>query len=520
MKKIKFLFNNLDVVILSLISIAFFSLIIFDVNSWYYSAIGDEYTFFNFSRDIALGNIHLSLFPEIGKISIFSQKGVYDVVPVASSAFQSLVMKVFGISHHGWVTSSIVIVILSLWSFYFLIKDCFGRTTAIVSSLIFISSHYLWAFTHLGYWNIQVFFPPLAAFFFFFRGIKTKKVLLLFLAGIFSGLGFYTYFSARLTILLLSLFLLWNFKQFIQHKKLIAAFFIGFIILIIPYFLINKETVISQMFERSAVGSTEIPNNERFVYFLRNLYSSFAAFYYNTKTSHFVSGSLVDSVTVIFFSLGLIKMILSWRKFYFVIICLTSSLVIVGGFSPYIDTTITRLLFLLPIIALISAFGLLRFITLLSNKIRVIPLSIYKFLPIIIILTIFILNTNNFYYETPLKMDLTPEALVIKAISSFAPCNSNTIVVFHFFEPLLKPALSSYNMSQSISLIHTLTKSDRQYVEDKSCIIFVEPKEATSLQAIQEFAINSKFLRKEFSSPSGNRNIVVFFKPLTLKKTE
>jgi len=500
-----------DLIILSSLSVIFFSLILFDVNSYYYSAIGDEYAVFDFARGIALGNIPISFIPESGYISVFSQKGVYDVVPVASSIFQAFIMKIFGIDHRGWIVSSIIIVLLSVWFFYFLVKDYFGRKIAIVSSLILASSHYLWAFTHLGYWNIQVFFPPLAAFFCFFRGVKTKKIILLFLAGIFSGLGFYTYFSSRLTILLLSLFLLWNFKQLIQHKKPIAAFFIGFILLIVPYFLINKEVVISQMFEHSAVGSTEIPNNERLAYFFKNLYGSFVAFYQNSKTSHFVSGALIDPVTAAFFSFGLVQMILLWRKFYFVIICLIFALVTVGGFSPYIDTAITRLLFLLPIIALISAFGLLRLIALLSSKIRVISSSSYNLFLIITVLIIFILNANHFYYETPLRMHITPEALTIKVITSFIPCKSYSTIVYRYFEPLLKPALESYNLLPHVNFMPILTILDKIALENKSCVIFVEPKQTLSDKDIQEFIANGFYLKK-FSSPSGNINILVFFK--------
>lgn len=513
MKNIKHLVDKLDIIILCFISIAYFSLIIFDVNSWYYSAIGDEYAVFNFARNIAFGNIYLSIFPEIGKASIFSQKGVYDVVPVASSVFQSLVMKFFGINHHGWITSSIVIVIVSLWFFYFLIKDISGRAIAIVSSMIFVSSHYLWAFTHLGYWNIQVLFPPIASFFFFFRGIKTKKISCFFLAGFFSGLGFYTYFSSRITILLLSLFIFCNFKQFQRHKKLIAAFFIGFLILIIPYFLINREVVISQMLERSAFGSKEIPNNERLIYFFKNLYGSFIAFYQNSKTSHFVSGALVDSATVVFFSLGLIQMIVSWRKFHFIIICLVASLIVVGGLSPYTDTAITRLFFLLPIIAVISAFGLMRINALILRATKTYFLT-YPIFPSIVILTIFFLNIYRFYYETPVKMDLTPEALTIKAISSLAPCSSNAIVVFRYFEGLLKPALISYSVSKSISFTPTLAKSDYPRIENKSCIIFVQPEETVNYESIQKLIMGKEFSQKKFSSPLGNKSIIVFFKPM------
>ena len=503
MKKIKFIFNNLDVIIVSFISTAFFSLIIFDVNSWYYSAIGDEYAFFNFARDIALGNIHLSFFPETGKTSIFSQKGVYEVVPVINSAFQSLVMKVFGTDHQGWITSSIVIVILSLWFFYFLIKDFFGRATAIVSSIIFISSHYLWAFTHLGYWNIQVFFSPLAAFFFFFRGIKTRKILLLFLAGIFSGLGFYTYMSSYITILLLSIFIFFNFKHFQRHKNLIAAFFTGFITPIIPYFLVNNGLAGSEMLRRSVFGSQEIPNNERLVYFFKNLYGSFIAFYQNSKTSHFVSGSLVDSVTAIFFSLGLIHMVISLKKFYFVLTCFTAALIIAGGFSQYTYTPITRLLFLLPITSFIAAFALIQVNTFLIRKLSFLD---YKLFPAIIIFIILVLNINRFYYQTPLKIDMTPEALAIKALTTSCK-NSLSSTVIGNTVPLLTPALNSYKLN--ISLMSYNSASSFFNFQNTDCLILMRPQ-YQELSHYKKQAAYFGYIYEEVTDKAGNREVILF----------
>lgn len=502
MKKLNIFLKNLDVFILSLISIAFFYLIIFDVNSWYYSAIGDEYAFFNYAKDIATGNIRLSIFPEAGMVSIFSQKGVYDVVPVASSLFQAIIMKIFGISHQGWIISSILIVIFSFWFFYFLVKDYLGRATAIVASIIFISSHYLWAFTHLGYWNIQVFFPPLAAFFFFFRGTKTKKILLLFLAGIFSGLGFYTYFSARLTLLLVSLFLLWNLKQFIQQKKLITAFFIGFILLIIPYFLTNKDIVISQMFERSALGSTEIPNNDRLLYFFKNLYSSFVAFYQNSTTSHFVSGSLVDSITVILFTLGLIQMMISWKKFCFVLICFAAALITVGGFSPYTYTPITRLFFLLPFTSFIGAFALIQANAFLTRKFHFLH---HNLLPAITVFVILILNINRFYYQTPLKMDLTPEALTIRALTSSCK-NSLSPSIIGKTTPLLSPALSSYKIDAL--LINRDSVTSLFNLQNTDCLILMQPQ-YQELNYYKNKLLFS-YIYEKVTDKAGNRSVILF----------
>ena len=59
-----------------------------DLASWYYSAIGDEYGFYDASHATATG----SALP-----NIFSQDGVFGYHPVLSTAFRGLLMRVLGL---------------------------------------------------------------------------------------------------------------------------------------------------------------------------------------------------------------------------------------------------------------------------------------------------------------------------------------------------------------------------------------------------------------------------------------
>ena len=122
--KLKIKSKSFDFVFLGIVSLFFFFLIIFDINSWYYSAIGDEYAFFDFAKSIVLGESKLSFFRQSGFISILDQKGVYDLAPVATSVYQAFIMKLFGVDHRGWIISSILIVISAFVFFIFLPKSC------------------------------------------------------------------------------------------------------------------------------------------------------------------------------------------------------------------------------------------------------------------------------------------------------------------------------------------------------------------------------------------------------------
>lgn len=501
---------NADIALLISVSIAFFILMAHDLNSWYYSAIGDEYALYNFARDIATKKANISFLPSRENINIFSQDGIYHHIPVASSYYQALIMIFFGIDHKGFILSSVFAVIASFWFYYFFIKDKAGFKAALVSLLIFASSHYLWAIIHTGYWNNQVFVPHLAAFFFFFRGQKQKNALFLSLAGIFSALGFYTYYSSRITIILLSLYFLLNAKRSTQQIRLVIAFYIGFFTLFLPFYFTNQETIFQRMLDLSIIRSAQIDQSHRLLFFFKNLWNSFLAFYHNPQVQqHFTSGSLVDPITVLFFSVGLLLMFISWRAHSFILVWFIATITILGGFSSYPVIPITRLYFSLPAISLISAYGIIKTVEMLEKKFSFTKTSLVVSA---ILLLLFLLNLNRFYRETPQKMHLTPEAVTIGAVQSLKPCQSKAIIIFRYSEAVLKPALESHNLSDTVKLITDPKKVSNLNLKKDMCIIFSQPEETQSAKWIQQLSKDEQLAKGYFSSLSKNRRVVVFWK--------
>lgn len=496
-----------DVLYLIFLSLVFFVLMAFDTNSWYYSAIGDEYTVFNFGKDIVSGKISLSFFPSSQVISVFTQNGAYNHIPVASTIFQALWMKLFGINHRGWIFGSILTVIISFWFFYFLVNDLFERKTAIISSSIFASSHYLWAMIHTGYWNIQILFTHLAALFFFFHAVKKKSSILFFWAGIFSGLGFYTYYSARITIILLTFFLFLNLKNF-TFRKGVVLFFIGFLIFFLPFFFINKGDIINSMLTQSLVGSAEIPKNYKLAFFIINILNSLLGFYQNVVTHHFVSGALVDPITIFFFSSCILFMISHFRKFYFLLSWFFLSLIILGGFSPYVTLPITRLFFLLPVISIIAGYAIALFIDFIKSKFS----NFLSYLSLgILLLFILFLNVYKFYKVTPSKMDLTAEAVTIGALTSFPQCRIKAVIFFPYYEGVLNSAVASYGLT-AVNFLKDKNEINLLDISQQSCIIFSLPEEEPAAQLIQQFSYDRRFIKRSFSSLSKNAHVVIFLR--------
>ena len=149
--------------------------------------VPDEGSFWETGRAIAIGEFKPAFF----------DFGVY-TFPVASSIFQGWVMRLFGVNLWGWRFASVLAGSLTIIPFYLLAREWFDRRVAIVAALIMISSPYYLSFARMGYNNSQALFPVVLSLYFWSLGYRRNSTLYYWLAGLASGLGFYTYTAAWL----------------------------------------------------------------------------------------------------------------------------------------------------------------------------------------------------------------------------------------------------------------------------------------------------------------------------------
>ena len=136
---------GIDILILVALVGLFVALTVHDLEDWYYSAIGDEYSFYLGAKDIL----------DHGLTRPFSQAGVYDKQPVLNSAYQSLIMAIFGQNNFGWRLASVISVAAAIPGIYLVGRVLGDRRVALVSSILFTFSHYMFAYAHTGYNNIH-----------------------------------------------------------------------------------------------------------------------------------------------------------------------------------------------------------------------------------------------------------------------------------------------------------------------------------------------------------------------------
>ena len=162
---------------------------------------------------------------------------------------------VFGISIWSFKIISALAGILSVLGLYLLTNLLFSdygknraRYTALFSSFFMAVSFWHINFSRIGFRAILVPLILIFSFYFLFKGIKTQKLLNFIVAGAIFGIGFHTYISFRVAVLLLGIILLlWLFsfkKHNLQKKFLIFAsvFLIFVFITALPigiYFLEN-----------------------------------------------------------------------------------------------------------------------------------------------------------------------------------------------------------------------------------------------------------------------------------------
>lgn len=178
-----------------------------------------------------------------------------------------LSFSIFSVSIWSIKIVAAIMGILTVLGIYLLTKELFvqcnearPRYIALLSSFFLATSFWHMNFSRIGFRGILVPFILVFSFYFLFRGFRTQKTSNFILAGIFFGLGFYTYISFRLTILLLFIVLLcWWFisrkqdlsKKFIIHTSyfLILTFIVALPIGI--YFFQNPGDFISRTTEVS-----------------------------------------------------------------------------------------------------------------------------------------------------------------------------------------------------------------------------------------------------------------------------
>ena len=493
-----------------LIVVALMAILMFlntdDLTDWYYSAIGDEYSFFDLSRQFAVEGIS----------DPFSQRGVDDYHPRLGLMMKTAVMKTVGVNHFGWKFSSILMLALTIPAMYIAGTLMAGRIAGAVAASVIALSHYLGAIAHVGYDHIDSLLPTVWAVAFFLLATRSKSPVIMFCAGALAGLCLYTYIPARVVFPTILAFVAFQvFSRSPQNViRWILPWIVAMSVAVLPMLIVSGDEVVTQMLGRVIGGQTEPSDLGMIDRIMTNIELNLFAFNFNEHISHYVSGSLFDPITAsiavvaVGFTIGGLRdhssiLLLAWLGLAFAA---------TGLISPYWHTAVTRLFPMVPPIALMIGIFASRFVWpidinfLSSSGARVIsPKAITIIVLVIIGAIVLMLNFQRLRTETPSVFHNSPVAVSIRAFQS-EPCNrfaDDQIVFISRDEHIIRRILDSYEpgsvymnpeqvgelpsitkfLNHEQALEHDLSDFDRY-----ECVIFSHPWEEIPTQILRDLS--------------------------------
>ncbi len=328
-----------------------------NMNAWWLSAIGDEYSFWGYAREIAEKQ-RLSF---IGA-SLFNGQAVYGAHPYLSSLIQATFMKLFGSDGFGWRISNACLSAAAVLLFYLFARTFVTRRTALMAALFLAISHYIMSFGKIGYNNLQALFAEALVLAIAAWAVRTRRPVAFALLGAGIGFCFYVY-PAALYVVPLPILLLIFYLRPVTRAALgrwvvmaLSAFILIVPLLIQPGYWQSK--IAGTLFYNPAITQTTLGVASHFA---RNFLYAALSHLYAPHETHFVVVSYVDPLTAAFTWIGLACfMRLAFRERFaaFTLISFATLLFLAGASHDREFPTATRMFLLLPWYTLCAAAGL------------------------------------------------------------------------------------------------------------------------------------------------------------------
>ena len=478
-----------------------------NLTAWRYSALGDEYLFYQ----------HASQVLEDGIFHPFSQEGVHGHHPQLNTIYKAAIMWLFGDGHFGWKMSGVVSMSLATAGIYVLGYLLYSRSAAVLAAGLFAASHYLLGLANAGSSHIDALPPTVWALAFFIMGLRSKNPVWLYIAGVVVGLGFYFHYSARIT----GVVLLITALAAVKPRQLLAFWpvILGFMLTAWPTVLVAPADIVAKMLAQSVGGYSEAVSGPVAQRLFNNLAINLPAFHFNQDSHSYVGGPLLDPVTGTLAAVGLgISIGTAGRLASIVpLVWILVAFAATGLVSPYPATAITRLFPLVAPLALLAGAAAASLLDLLPHRVR--TDSLRRLLPVVwavFLVIVLALNANQSWSATHRDYHYTAEALSVGA-SRYRHCdNSVDRAMFIGAGPgsTLQSALASYHPeSQSHPRrIYPEWPPDAPLPEPTPhCVIFVDPNSpnARALQASLKNRYPGGALYV-FTTPSGKSRIEYF----------
>jgi hypothetical protein len=329
-----------------------------EINGWWTSAVGDEYSFSEIARQLA----EKTSFVELDKL-LFRANGAHGAHPYFSSFLQSTSIKLFGYEGFGWRFSNPYLCSWAVGLFYLFCKTFVSKRVALIAAFLLAVSSYVMSFSKIGYNNLQALFALTLGLALATWALRSKLILAFACLGSGLALCFYVYpaalYVAPLPCLLLVLYDPPLTRAAIRRW---ATMLIVFAAMIFPLMLQPtywETKVAGTFFNQPALLQSFY---SIMIHILTNfLYSAFS-FLYVAQESHFIASSYLDPLSAGLFLIGFCLLIYQLRRQRFAIFIFMSFVFLLWSVGISHDRATppnTRMFLFLPWMALIAAWGMI-----------------------------------------------------------------------------------------------------------------------------------------------------------------
>ncbi|MCS6801876.1 MAG: glycosyltransferase family 39 protein [Chloroflexota bacterium] len=368
----------------------------------YFSAIGDEYAFWEFARALARGAPH----------DPFTQAGVYGNHPVLSSYLMAGTMRLLGPEQVGWRAASALSHVVAAGALTALGMLAFNRFAGLVAGVGLAAAHPLLAYAHTGYNNIQSVPLTILALVFGVASRRFGSLACAFVGGVFAGAGWYTFYTSRVAVVALLALLLLQPGRGRRMGQIFVAL-AGFALAVLPLVVASREQVILKMLAESAAAPAAGATTAAAVLarLLTLTAQAIRAPWAGDRTSHYISGPLLDPVSGVVVAAGAILGVLlvrraPWRWLW---VWYGLALLAGGATSQYDHLPNSRSFFFLPPLLLIGGLAAGKaWERVCRTRWTAVAFSAFALVLGVVVVA---LNLSRLHVETPRVLPLSAEAV-------------------------------------------------------------------------------------------------------------
>ncbi len=328
-----------------------------NLNAWWTTLIGDEYSQYSLSIKLA-GERSLAWFGD----NLFSAKGNFGTTPMLATYIQALFMKVFGTDGFGWRFSNAYLGAAGVVLFYTFLRKFILDRIALISALFLAASSYIISFGKIGYTNLQALFAGLLVLAVAAWALRSRAFISFYLLGVSLAFCFYLFPAALYVVpvpfLLLLLYFPPNTKEAVKRWGIMLA---GMGMLVFPLFLQpdywNGKIPGTVLATPNIVGSLWSLCG----HIIANGFYAFFSFIHLQKESHFAAIAYADPISGILILIGFFHLLWQIPKSRFILFWMSSFLFLllaVGVSHGYNYPPTTRMFLLLPWWMVFAAAGL------------------------------------------------------------------------------------------------------------------------------------------------------------------